>query len=58
MNNSQMTDCIVCRKHRGIEVAPGGAIYQDGLIYISYASLWGDETDHYWGTYLSNQRGT
>lgn len=45
MNN----DCLVCRKHKGHEVLWGGVIYEDALIYISHAQLWGDETDHYLG---------
>ena len=49
MNNSQTPDCMVCRKHLGLEVVPGGAIYQDDLIYISHAGLWGAERDHYLG---------
>lgn len=49
MDNSQTTDCFVCRKHRGIEEVSGGVIYEDDLIYVSHADLWGDETDHYLG---------
>lgn len=42
-------DCIVCRKHRSLEVVHGGAIYEDDLVYISHAKLWGNETEHYLG---------
>jgi diadenosine tetraphosphate (Ap4A) HIT family hydrolase len=49
MNASKMHDCLVCRKHRGLEQVLGGVIYQDDLIYISHAQLWGDEADHYLG---------
>ncbi len=42
-------DCFVCRKHKGLESVPGGAIFENDLIYISHAQLWGDETDHYLG---------
>jgi diadenosine tetraphosphate (Ap4A) HIT family hydrolase len=49
MNNMGDPDCFVCRKHRGLERIPGGTIYEDSLIYISHAQLWGDETDHYLG---------
>jgi histidine triad (HIT) family protein len=49
-------ECFICRKHKG-EVfeykgkvfQPGGVIYEDELIYISHAQLWGDETTHYLG---------
>jgi histidine triad (HIT) family protein len=30
------TDCSVCRKHRGEEPAPGGAIYEDELVWASH----------------------
>jgi diadenosine tetraphosphate (Ap4A) HIT family hydrolase len=42
-------DCLVCRKHQGLETLWGGVIYEDKLIYISHAQLWGEETDHYLG---------
>lgn len=42
-------ECFVCRKHRGQVSVPGGAIYEDELIYVSHAALWGEETDHYLG---------
>jgi histidine triad (HIT) family protein len=29
-------DCFVCRKHRGEEPVPGGAIYEDDLVYASH----------------------
>ena len=41
--------CFVCRKHQGLEDVPGGVIYEDELIYISHAQLWGDESEHYLG---------
>jgi diadenosine tetraphosphate (Ap4A) HIT family hydrolase len=42
-------DCLVCRKHRGLAPAPGGAIYADDLIFISHAAPFGNESDHYLG---------
>jgi hypothetical protein len=27
------SDCFVCRKHRGEIGVPGGAIYEDALVY-------------------------
>ena len=41
--------CLVCRKHRGEVDVHGGVIYEDCLIYISHAQLWGGEVDHYLG---------
>lgn len=42
-------ECIVCRKHKGLEVVFGGVIFENDLIYISHAQMWGEETDHYLG---------
>lgn len=42
-------DCLVCRKHRGEVVVPGGPIFEDDLVYISHALLFGDEVEHYLG---------
>lgn len=49
MNFLSPTECLVCRKHRGETALPGGAIYEDELVFISHAPLWGDEQDHYLG---------
>jgi len=49
MNITNHSDCFVCRKHRGEVAVPGGVIYEDDLITISHAQLWGDETEHYLG---------
>ena len=45
MNN----DCFVCRKHKGLETVFGNVIFENDLIYISHAQLWGDEIEHYLG---------
>jgi diadenosine tetraphosphate (Ap4A) HIT family hydrolase len=42
-------ECVVCRKHRGQVMVAGGSIYEDELIFVSHAQLWGDETKHYLG---------
>ena len=49
MNDSPSTECLVCRKHSGEVDVPGGVIYEDNLIYISHAQLWGGEKEHYLG---------
>jgi diadenosine tetraphosphate (Ap4A) HIT family hydrolase len=49
MNDSTSVDCLVCRKHRGEVEVPGGVIYENDLIYISHAQLWGEEKEHYLG---------
>lgn len=42
-------DCLVCQKHQGLKVFWGGVIFENDLVYISHAQLWGEETDHYLG---------
>ncbi len=42
-------DCFVCRKHRGAEKVPGGAIFENELVYVSHAHLGPNETTHYLG---------
>ena len=49
MGRSVPIECLVCRKHRGEVAVPGGAIYQDALVYVSHAGLWADEQEHYLG---------
>jgi len=49
MNDTLSKDCLVCRKHRGEVHVPGGVIYEDELIYVSHAQLWGEEKEHYLG---------
>ncbi len=49
MSEVTTADCLVCRKHRGEASAPGGAIYEDDLIFVSHAQLWRDEQTHYLG---------
>jgi diadenosine tetraphosphate (Ap4A) HIT family hydrolase len=50
------SECIVCRKHRGLAPLAGGSIYADDLIFISHAQPWGDETDHYLGHFFIEPR--
>jgi diadenosine tetraphosphate (Ap4A) HIT family hydrolase len=49
MSDSDTTDCLVCRKHRGEVIIPGGVIYENDLIVVSHAQLWGQEKEHYLG---------
>jgi diadenosine tetraphosphate (Ap4A) HIT family hydrolase len=52
-------DCLVCRKHRGLEPPPGGPIYEDALIFSSHAALFGGETSHYLGhLFIETKRHT
>jgi histidine triad (HIT) family protein len=49
MGRSAPIECLVCRKHWGEVAVPGGAIYQDALVYVSHGGLWADEQEHYLG---------
>ena len=42
-------DCLVCRKHHGFLPMIGGPIFENDLVFISHAQLWGEEKDHYLG---------
>lgn len=42
--------CLLCRKHRGDWSTPGGAIYQDDLVYISHAQIREGEDTAFIGT--------
>jgi histidine triad (HIT) family protein len=37
--NTQIPDCFICRKHRGEIVIPGGAIYEDDLLYAGHVGM-------------------
>lgn len=49
MDKTALTDCVVCQKHRGKRPLAGGIIFENELILISHAQLFGDEKDHYLG---------
>ena len=49
MSDNSAIDCLVCRKHRGEVAVPGGLIFEDDLISISHAQLFGEEKVHYLG---------
>ena len=49
MDDTTTTECLVCRKHRGEIAVSGGIIFEDDLISISHAQLFGEEKDHYLG---------
>jgi diadenosine tetraphosphate (Ap4A) HIT family hydrolase len=49
MSNDAATECLVCRKHRGEVALFGGVIFENDLISVSHAQLFGEEKDHYLG---------
>lgn len=49
MYSTTAEGCFVCQKQRGEVSVPGGIIFENELICISHAQLYGDEKDHYLG---------
>jgi histidine triad (HIT) family protein len=49
MSDTTTVECLVCRKHRGEVAVFGGIIFENDLISISHAQLFGEEKDHYLG---------
>ena len=47
-----MSTCFVCRKHRGEIAVPGGAIYEDDLLYVGHVQFGGDQVTAYLGHLL------
>jgi len=41
--------CFICRKHRGLESIPGGAIYEDGSVYSGHAQIFEGQAVAYLG---------
>src|SRR5512136_359424 len=55
----RLPDCFVCRKHRGEVSVPGGAIYEDDLVYAGHAQIREGQTVAYLGyLFVEPQRHT
>ena len=50
------SDCFVCRKHNGEIAVPGGAIYQDELVYVGHRAPAADGSDTYLGYVIVETR--
>jgi len=50
------TDCFVCRKHRGEIAVPGGAIYQDNLVYAGHVQIPGGQSSVYLGWLIAEPK--
>jgi len=46
------SDCFVCRKHRGLEPVPGGAIFEDELIFAGHSWSVSDGSTAYAGAFI------
>ncbi|MCP4360349.1 MAG: HIT domain-containing protein, partial [Chloroflexi bacterium] len=44
--------CFICQKHRGEIELPGGAIYEDALVFIGHGFNPDTQADHYLGHVL------
>lgn len=49
MSEIPTSECIVCRKPKGEIEIPGGVNFENELVFISHAQLWGNEKEHYLG---------
>jgi histidine triad (HIT) family protein len=49
MDSQSSDNCLICRKHTGLEKVFGGFKYEDDLILISHSTFWSDEQVHYLG---------
>jgi len=47
--NQPLADCFVCHKHRGELRIPGGAIYEDDLVYASHGAILEGQSETYLG---------
>jgi len=52
MSDEKLADCLVCKKHRGEVKVPGGAIYEDDLLYASHALIPEGEQETFLGALL------
>ena len=45
-------NCLICRKHDGLEIVPGGAIYENELFYSGHSWSAEDKTTPYLGSFI------
>jgi len=50
------TDCFICRKHRGEVLIPGGAIYEDNLVYAGHAQIREGQSTAYLGYLMAETK--
>jgi histidine triad (HIT) family protein len=48
-------DCFICKKHRGEIYIPGGAIYEDALVYAGHVRL-SEQGDAYLGYLMAEPK--
>ena len=52
----QATDCIICRKHRGEFLVPGGSVYEDDLVYAGHTQIREGKTAVYLGYLMAETK--
>jgi histidine triad (HIT) family protein len=52
----EMADCFICRKHRGLETVPGGALYEDDLVYAGHAQIRPSQATAYLGYLMAEPK--
>ena len=50
------TNCLVCQKHRGEVIVPGGIVYQDDLVCVSHSLMPEGQNRAYLGIYFVEPR--
>jgi histidine triad (HIT) family protein len=48
----EQATCFVCRKHRGLEIVPGGAVFEDNLVFSGHSWLVEDAKTPYLGGFI------
>ncbi len=46
-NNQEEQNCFICEKHKGNITVPGGAIYEDELVYVGHVHWDSEETKRF-----------
>ena len=56
MDHRGPKDCIICRKHRGEYIVPGGAIYDDDVVYAGHAQIREGQSTTYLGYLMAETK--
>lgn len=56
MSVAELTDCFICRKHRGEVSIPGGVIYKDDLVYAGHAQIREGQSTTYLGYLMAETK--
>lgn len=45
-------NCFICRKHKGLELVPGGSVYEDELVFSGHSWSASDQKTPYLGGFI------